>query len=162
MKEFKNVWKNVKSVLQPHIAKRHFQVSLLWLCKKECTQVKLYICNLWEMTFEMKSILQSHIAHIAKSPFLISLLWLCMKECLPMKPYICTAVFVKWHLRWNKFCKHTLHTMQKGIFWYSYFGFARKNVCSWNPIDKVYVRWHLRWNQFCIHTCLFPKLHTCN
>ena len=95
----------------------------------------------WEMTFEMKSVLQSHIA---KSPFLISLLWLCMKECLPMKPYICTAVFVKWHLTWNKFCKHTLHTMQKGIFLYPYFGFAWKNVCRWNPISAVYVRWHLR------------------
>ena len=41
-------------------------ISLLWLCMKECVQVKPYKCSLCEMTFKIKSVLQTHIVHIAK------------------------------------------------------------------------------------------------
>ena len=79
-----------------NIARGHILISFLWLCMKECLQVKPYMCLLCELTFKMKSVLKSHIAHIAKSHFQISLLWLCVKECLQMKPYkfsLCVMTF---------------------------------------------------------------------
>ena len=54
-----------------NIAKGHFLISLLWLCMKECVQVKPYKCSLCEMIFKTRSVLQTHIVHIAKRHILI-------------------------------------------------------------------------------------------
>ena len=54
------------------------------------------------------------ITHIAKRHFLISYF-----EFAWMNEFqwnLISAVFVRWHLRWNQFCNHTLHTLQKGIY----------------------------------------------
>ena len=60
----------MKSVWQTHIAKRHFLIFLLWLCMKECIQVKPYKCSLCEVIFKMKSVLHraahTEIVYICK------------------------------------------------------------------------------------------------
>ena len=86
----------MKSVWQTHIAKRHFLIFLLWLCMKECIQVKPYKCSLCEVIFKMKSVWQTHIA---KRHFLIFLLWLCMKECIQVKPYKCSLCEVIFKMK---------------------------------------------------------------
>ena len=134
---------NMKSVLQTHISKRHFLISLLRLCVKEWMQMKEYECSISEMAFKLNA--NTHCKHNKGSfPDILS---------LQVKPLKCCL----WHLRWNQFCCRTLPILQKDIFWYPYFDSGWRNVCRWNPITAVFVKWHLRWNQFCNHTCLFPK-----
>ena len=93
------------------------------------------------------------LSSIAKRHFLISYFEFAWRNVIWRS--LISAVFVRWCLRWNQLCNHTLDILQKGISWYPYFNFAWKNVSRWNIKSAVFVRWHLRWNQFCNHT-----LHT--
>ena len=77
---------NMKSVLQTHISKRHFLISLLRLCVKEWMQMKEYECSISEMAFKLNA--NTHCKHNKGAfPDILSL------QVKPLKCRLCVMTF---------------------------------------------------------------------
>ena len=77
---------NMKSVLQAHISKRHFLISLLRLCVKEWMQMKEYECSISEMAFKLNA--NTHCKHNKGAfPDILSL------QVKPLKCRLCVMTF---------------------------------------------------------------------
>ena len=122
-------WKIIGCLLHTFfddLCKKAFPDILTLSLHERVFAAETYKCSLCEKTFKMKSVLQSHVAHIVKRHFLISYFEFAWRNVFRWS--LISAVFVRWCLRLNQLCNHTLDILQKGISWYPYFNFAWKNV----------------------------------